>query len=112
MIRQVFAVSFIVCILIANAVADASQPVPEKQYGELKKQLNISRMERAFGNKKIEVLDIISATEEVYNGKSYNILATISIDGRTKKCCFIAHNFFPRQNGYFIIEATVGAKEC
>lgn len=114
MIRQIkcSALSVVVCILITSTFADGPQPVPERQYGELKNQLNNSRMERAFGNKKIEVLDIISATEEVNNGKSYNILAKISINGRTEKCCFVAQNFFPRQHGYFIIKATVGAKKC
>lgn len=115
MIRQlnIFTMSFIVCTSIAIAFADGPHPVPETQYGELKNQLNISNMERAFGSKKIEVLDIISATEQAYNGRSYNILATISIDGKiAKKCCFVAHNFFPRQQGYIIIKATVGVKKC
>lgn len=107
-----FAVSFILCIFIANAFTDELHPVPESQYVELKNQLNTSKMERAFGNKKIEVLDIISATEQINNGKTYNILATISVNGRTEKCCFIAQNFFPRQQGYFIIKATVGARKC
>lgn len=107
-----FAVLFVVCILIVAAFADGLHPVPENQYDELKFQLQNSKMDRFFGGKSIQVLDIVSATEQVLNGKNYHILANISINGRTKKCCFNAQNFFPRQDGYFIIKADVGAKKC
>lgn len=114
MIRQVnvFAIAFMVCIVIADSFADGLHPVPESQYGEVKKQLQHSKMERFFREANIQILDILSATVETNNGKNYNILSTISINGRSKKCCFNAHNFFPRQDGYFIIKAKVDAKKC
>lgn len=114
MIRQVniFAVAFIACILIADAFAGGLYPVPESQYGELKQQLKNSNMGLVFGNTNIQVLDILSATEEVVENKNYHILATIVIDGRTEKCCFIVHHFFPPQQRFFVISADVGARKC
>lgn len=114
MIRQVdiFAVSCIVCILIANVFADGLYPVPTRQYDELKKQLKNSNMGRTFGNTKVEILDVKSVSEQVVEEKNYKILATILIDGRIEKCCFVVHHFFPPQQRFFIVSADVGARKC
>lgn len=114
MMRQVdiFAVSCIVCILIAGAFADGLYPVPTRQYDELASQLRNSNMERTFGSAKVEVLDVKSVSEQVVDDKNYLILATILINGRIEKCCFVVHHFFPPQQRFFIISADVGVRKC
>lgn len=114
MIRQVniFTVSFTLCILVADTFAGGLYPVPESQYGELKTQLKNSNMGRVFGSTSIQVLDIVSATEQVVENKNYHIMANILINDRIEKCCFIVHHFFPRQERFFVISADVGARKC
>lgn len=114
MIRQIkiSVASFILCILISTAFADGLYPVPTRQYDDLKTKLRNSNMERTFGSTKVDVLDIKSVSEQVVDERNYHILATIVIDGRIEKCCFVVHHFHPPQQRFFIVSADVGARKC
>lgn len=124
MIRQlnIFAISFVVCISIADAfmpyslfppMAGGHSPVPAQRCGELKSQLESSNMGSALGGTaSVRILNILSATQQVVAGMKYHILATVSIDGRTEKCCFIVHHSLPPQRRFNVLSAEVGVQEC
>lgn len=117
MVRQlnIFAISFVVCISsisIADGwVLGSYLPLPSDHFDSLKSNLESANMNSAFGGASVRILDILSAKHQLgASNPTYRILATISINGRTEKCCIDLLRTFNRE--FIVAKAKVGAQKC
>lgn len=103
MFRQanVFAFLFILIsvILIAEAqtIVGGYSDVPPSEYKNVQIKLENSNFRTALGaaNSCVKVVRIISVSQQVVAGMNYRIVAIVSINGQSKKFCFLLYQSLP-----------------
>lgn len=124
MFRQanIFAISF-VCIssiLLASAetipdgIPGGYSKVAPKDLKDLQTKLQNSNFKTAMGAKdsNVKVEKINSAYQQVVAGMNYKIEATLLVDKKSKKCCFLVNKSLPQPKQTFTVKCAQCGSTC
>lgn len=114
---NIFVIAF-VCIssisIVHAGVPGGYSETPEREYDKLKIKLQNSNLGSALGPKSscVNVVDILSAYQQVVAGMNYKIEAIVEINGKPKECCFKVYQNLPPNPHFNVNCAQCGACEC
>lgn len=97
----------------AQSIPGGYSPAPRSEYEDLKIKLQNSNIKSALGteNSSVEVVKIVSASQQVVAGMNYRIEATIKINRKSYEYCFKVEQSLP-PNPTFNVVCASEKKPC